>query len=146
MTEFSESPKEEEILAFVTEFLSECEQKEFIELKSAPAEKVKKPSQTYTRADVEALIQENATIVIDEKTSFEPTEDDNLMTYSLKEGRYLMLTNEEKEILMVLLEEKPLQDVLADVTESLGADAQQTLTSFVGDLLNHELAKVSDEP
>ena len=145
MREFSGSPSEEEVLTFVTEFLSECEQKEFIELRSAPAEKVHEPLKEFTPAEVETLIEENATLVLDEKTSFDPTEDDRLMTYSLKEGRYLVLTDEEKEILMALLEEKPLQEVLSDVSESLGAKAKDIVTEFAAELLNHQLAVIQDE-
>ena len=145
MTEFSESPNEEEILEFVTEFLAECEEKQFIELRASPADVVKQQSEVYTIEDVKALIKADAIIIINEKASFEPTEDGALMTYSLKEGRYLMLSDEEKEVLTVLLEEKPLQEVLADVEVSLGKEAQKILTDFVGEMLNHELARVQND-
>lgn len=140
--EFSESPPEEEILTFVTEFLSECAQKEFVELRTTPAEKLEKPSKEFTDAEVENLIEENAVLIIDEKASFEPTEDGNLMTYSLKEGKYLVLTGVEKEILMAFLEEKPLHEILSDISESQGAHAKQILTEFARELLNHELVRI----
>lgn len=145
LTEFSENPTEEEILAFVTEFLVDCEEKQFIELRTSPTDVVKRSSTMYTPEDVEALIKADTTVIINEKASFEPTEDGVLMTYSLKEGRYLMLSDEEKEVLTVLLEEKPLQEVLADVKVSLGNKAQKILTDFVGEMLNHELARVQNE-
>lgn len=146
MSEFSESPPAEEVLTFVTEFLLECEQKGFIELRDTPAEKVSKPSTEFTSAEMETLIEENAVLIIDEKASFEPTEDDKLITYSLKEGRYLMLTDEEKEVLLALLEEKPLQEILSDISESHGEGAKKILTEFARSLISHGLAKVqSDE-
>lgn len=143
-TEFSEIPSKKEMLAFVTEFLSECEQKQFIEFRSTPSEPVKKEIKAYTSKDVEMLIEQNAVLIIDEKASFEPAEDGTLMTYSLKEGRYLQLSEEEKEILVALLEEKPLQEVLSDVSASLGKDAKKQVADFAGELLNHELARVED--
>jgi hypothetical protein len=145
MAEFSESPPVEEVLTFVTEFLAECEQKGFIELRDTPSEKASKPSKEFTSAEIEALIEENAVLIIDEKASFEPTEDDKLITYSLKEGRYLMLTDEEREILLALLEEKPLQEILTDIAESQGGKAKQNLTEFACSLLNHGMATVQSD-
>lgn len=142
MTEFTESPPEEEVLTFVTGFLSECEQKEFIELRSTPAEKTRKPSKTVTAADVEDLIEKNALLILDEKVSFESTEDGRLMTYSLKKGRYLVLNDTEKEILLIFLEEKPLKEILSDISEVYGDEAKEILKAFAVELLNSELAKI----
>jgi hypothetical protein len=143
--EFSENPSPEEVVSFVTQFLSECQQKEFVELLQTRAERKVEPSVMYTPADVDALIEKNAVVLIDEKASFEPTEDEKLMTYSLKEGRYLILTDQEKEILLALLEEKPLQEVLSEVGESLKDEARGLVTAFVSDLLNHQLARVQED-
>ncbi|MGC1122933.1 MAG: PqqD family peptide modification chaperone [Candidatus Methanofastidiosia archaeon] len=145
MKEFSENPDQEEMVSFVTQFLSECEQKEFIELLQTPVQRKSEPSVLYTPADVDALIEGNAVVLIDEKASFEPTEDEKLMTYSLKEGRYFFLTDQEKEILLVLLEEKPLQEVFSEVEESLKDETRSLMTAFVSDLLNHQLARVQKD-
>jgi hypothetical protein len=143
MKEFLKSPSEENVLTFITGFLSQCEEKGFIEFRITPAEKAPhKDWQKFTRKDVEKLVQESALVVIDEKASFEPTEDGNLMTYSIRDGKYLMLTGEEKDMLITLLEEQPLQDVLANIKEQHGENAKQMVTEFVCELLNHGLAKV----
>lgn len=143
MKEFLESPSEEEILGLVCSFLSECEEKGFIEFRSASVEEVRHEDlQEFTSTDVEKLFEENAVIIIDEKASFDPTEDGNLTTYSLKEGTYLMLSKEEKDILVEFLEEKPLQEILSDISENHGAQARQMLIEFICELLNHGLVKV----
>ena len=146
MTEFVGSPPEKEMLAFVNEFLSECEKKGFMNLRSQPLEtEYHQELEESTSANVKKLIEENAILIVDEKASFESTEDDILMTYCAKEGKYLVFTEEEKDILIVILEEKPLQEVLADISERYRSQAKQVLTEFARELLIHGLARVQQE-
>ncbi len=146
MKEFAESPPEEEVLAFVDEFLTQCEEKGFVTLRPEPVADVhrEKPKE-FTSAEVENLIQENAVIVIDERTSFEATEEGSLMTYSIKDGKYLVFTEEEKAVLMALLEERPLQEILTEVSEKHDAPIKEEFTKFIHDILNHGLAKVQED-
>lgn len=139
--EFDKSPPEEEMLTRISTFLSECEKKNLVELRKTPAEKVRHESKDFTPADVEKLIEENSTVLIGENASFEQGEDGSLMTYSVKQGEYLVLTEEEKEILTALLKVKPLQEILSDISQKHWK-AKQILTEFVCELLNHKLAKV----
>lgn len=143
MKEFTGCPSEEEMLAFVVDFLLQCEKKGFIEFRSTPVEKAPQEDlQEFTSSDVEKLIEENSVIIIDEKASFEPAEDGNLMTYSIREGKYLMLSEEEKDVLVSLLEEQSLQEVLAGIEEIYGEKAKQMLTEFICGLLSHGFAHV----
>jgi hypothetical protein len=146
MREFADSPPEEEVLAFISEFLTQCQEKEFITLRSEPATDVHREEfGEFTSTDVENLIKENAVVVMDERASFEATEDGSLMTYSTKDGKYLTLTLEEKDILMALLEERPLQDIRSEISEKYGIQGEEVLTKFIHDMLNHGLARVQKE-
>lgn len=146
MSEFAESPPEEEVHAFMEEFLSQCAEKGFIVLRSEPvADVCREELQEFTLKDVENLIKENAVVLIHERTSFEATQEGSLMTYSIKKGRYLVLTEEEKEIIMAILEERPLQDILSEISEKRGPQIKNLFVEFICELLNHGLAKVQQE-
>lgn len=140
INEFGKSPPEKAVSTLVNEFLLACEKKKLVELRKTPVKAGHEPSKEVTPADVERLIEENAVVIIDEKASFEP-KDGSLMTYSVKKGEYLVLTEEEEEILTLLLEAQPLQEILSDGSQKY-QKAKQILTAFVCELLNHGLAAV----
>ncbi len=139
MEEFVDIPSEEEVSAFVTEFLSECEKKGLITFRTTPVEAEHKVTREFTSADVKEAVEKNIPVIIDEKASFDTTEEGNLVTYSVKRGKYMMLSEEEKEILTALLDEKSLQEILSDISQKYD-DAEKVLTDFVCELLNYGLA------
>ncbi|MBU7014782.1 MAG: PqqD family peptide modification chaperone [Theionarchaea archaeon] len=143
LREFTEGPSFEEILELVTDFLLECENRGFVELRASPAEKPSsRDLKEFTHADVERLLEDNAVLIIDETASFELKEDDSLITYSARDGEYLKLSKEEKEILTIMLEEKPLQEVLSDFSQEHKEGSRDILVEFATQLLNRGLARI----
>lgn len=137
--EFVDIPSEEEVSAFVTEFLSECEKKGLITFRKKPVEIEHNVAREFTSADVKEAVEMDIPVIVDEKASFDTTEEGNLVTYSVKRGKYMMLSEEEKEILTALLDEKSLQEILSDISQKYDG-AEKVLTDFVCELLNYGLA------
>lgn len=142
--EFGETPSEKEVIILVSDFLSECEKKGFIELRSEPDPRIHRRHKETTRASVEQLIEKNATVFVDEKASFDTNEKGEVTTYSVKKGKYLLLTPEEKDILMYLLEEKPLQNIVHYISEKHRGREKQMVVEFISELIDYGLVKLRD--